>query len=116
MHNQVKQHLPFLLLALTAAAAPVSVSWTLSPDDAGTNGYYTISYLPTNAASVNSQVTLTNVPGGTTNVIVAVPVSPCFVFGTFTDTNTGATSVLSTPCYFVAPVQPPRPPVRLQHL
>ena len=103
------------LLTLPLLAGPVNLSWQPSPDDAGTNGYYTISYLPTNAASVNSQVTLTNVPGGTTNVIVAVPVSPCFVFATFTDTNTGATSVLSTPCYFVAPAQPPRPPVRLQH-
>lgn len=102
-----------LLLTLPLLAGSVNISWTPSPDDTGSNGFYAVSYLPTNAPSVLNQVALTNVPSGVTNVIVSVPVSPCFLFATFTDTNLNLTSTLSAPCYYTASV---KPPTKLQHL
>jgi hypothetical protein len=106
------KHFAFILIALPLLAGPVNIMWAPSPDDSG-NGYYTISYLPTNAPSIVNQMTLTNVPSGQTNINVTIPVSPCFLFATFTDTNLNLTSTLSAPCYYTASV---KPPTKLQHL
>ena len=55
---------------------------------------------PTNAASIQGTITLTNVPAGATNVWVPVaflPGNPCFVFAQFQ--TMGATSALTGPLW-----------------
>ena len=84
-----------------ATTSAIVFSWTPSPSDTGTNGgFYTILALPTNAASIQGTITLTNVPAGATNVWVPVgflPGNPCFVFAQFQ--TMGATSALTGPLY-----------------
>lgn len=113
------------VLLCAALCAGAQTNWNLtftpSPDDNGSNGLYTFTALPTNAASINAQVAFTNAPAGSTNICFSpssLPGNPCFVFGSFATAT--ATSALSCPSYFdtnawnVAPVPPrpiPKPPV-----
>ena len=114
----MKTSLAILLLTATCQALPppqpISIAWSLSPADTNGTGQYQIVTLLPGAASINAWTPLTNMPAGSSNVVVQAyncPPPPFFFLATFS--QNGTTSALSAPFFYSLPPAPVPSPVNV---